>query len=331
MHFVKLSRRKFVTLLGGAAATSPLAARAQQRLPVLGFLNGFTPATDVSLRAFRQGLGDMGFVEHQNIGIEYRWAEGRYERLPEMANNLVRSDVAVILANPTAAALAAKAATKTLPVVFLTAADPVEVGLVTSLARPGGNITGATFYAAQLASRQLELLHELVPKAAAIGVFTNPHARANAEPQVRDLRKAANILGLRLHFIEVGSEGDLEAGFATLGVERADALFVTADGYFNYQLRSPIVALAARHRLPAMYAYRDVVTAGGLICYTSSAFDAGRQAGVYAGRILKGAKPADLPVTQPTKFELVINVKTARALSLVVPEKLLALADEVVE
>jgi len=197
--------------------------------------------------------------------------------------------------------------------------------------RPGGNLTGATSYVAQLASRQLEVLHGLVPTAVTIGVFMNPHARANAEPQVRDLREAAKALGLRLHVIEVGGEGDLATAFATLAGARADALFVTADGFLHNQLRDPIVALAARHQLPAMYVYRDCVEAGGLICYTSSLFDAGRQAGVYAGRILKGAKPADLPVTQPTKFELVINLTTAKALGLTIPDKLLAIADEVIE
>jgi putative ABC transport system substrate-binding protein len=317
-------------VLGGAAAW-PLMAGAQQRLPVIGFLSGFSPATDPSLAAFRQGLGEMGFVEHQNIGIEYRWAEGRYDRLPAMAADLVRRQVAVILTTPTAGALAAKAATTAIPVVFLIAGDPVEIGLVSSLNRPGGNLTGSTFYVAQLASRQLEILHDLVPRAAIIGVLVNPNARANAEPQIRDLRDAANALGLRLQVIEVGSEADLGTAFAMLTGEHADALFVTADGFFHNRLREPIIALTARHRLPAMYVYRDCVEAGGLICYTSSIFDAARQGGVYAGRILKGAKPADLPVTQPTKFELVINLKTAKALGLTVRDKLLAIADEVIE
>jgi putative ABC transport system substrate-binding protein len=207
----------------------------------------------------------------------------------------------------------------------------VEHGLVTGLGRPGGNVTGATSYVAQLASRQLEVLHDLVPKAATIGAFMNPNAPANAEPQIKDLRSAANALGVRLHVVEVSGEPDLGTAFATLVGERADALFVTADGFLHTRLRDPIIALAARHRLPAMYVYRDCVEAGGLICYTSSLFDAGRQAGLYAGRILKGAKPAELPVTQPTKFELVINLKTAKALGLEVPDKLIAIADEVIE
>jgi ABC-type uncharacterized transport system substrate-binding protein len=207
----------------------------------------------------------------------------------------------------------------------------VQVGLVTSLNRPGGNITGATFYVAQLAARQLEVLHQLVPKAATVGVLTNPNAPANAEPQIRDLQNAANTLGVRLHVLGVASERDANAAFATLVGQRADALFVTADGHLQRALRDPIVALAARHGLPAMYPYRDFVAFGGLICYTSSSTDAARQAGIYAGRILKGAQPGDLPVTQPTKFELVINLKTAKALGLHVSDKLLALADEVIE
>jgi putative tryptophan/tyrosine transport system substrate-binding protein len=325
-----MRRREVIKLIGGAVAW-PLASRAQQRLPVIGFLSGFSPGTDPTLAAVRQGLIDMGFVEHQNIGIEYRWAEGQYDRLRAMAADLVRRQVAVILTTLTAGALAAKAATTVIPVVFLVAGDPVEIGLVSSLNRPGGNLTGATFYVAQLASRQLAVLHDLVPKAAIIGVLMNPNARANAEPQVRDLREAANALGLRLQVIEVGSEADLGTAFATLAGARADALFVTADGFFHNQLRDPIIGLTARHRLPAMYVYRDCVTAGGLICYTSSIFDAARQSGVYAGRILEGASPADLPVTQPTKFELVINLKTAKALGLEIPPTLLATADEVIE
>jgi putative ABC transport system substrate-binding protein len=301
-------------------------------MPVIGFLSGFSPTGGAdTLAAFRQGLSDAGFIEHQNVGFEYRWAEGRYDRLPAMAADLARRQVALILTSPTAAALAAKAASATIPIVFLIAGDPVELGLVAALNRPGGNATGATFYVAQLTSRRLEVLHELVPKAATIGVFMNPNARENADPQVKDLRAAAELLGLRLQVMEVGSEGDLGTAFATLKGARADALFVTADGFFNAQLRNAIIAQAAHHRLPAMYAYREFVADGGLISYTSPVFDAGRQAGVYAGRILKRASPANLPVTQPTKFELVVNLKTAKALGLNVPDKLLALADEVIE
>jgi putative tryptophan/tyrosine transport system substrate-binding protein len=328
-----VTRREFITLLGGAVAL-PLAVRAQQpTMPIVGVLSGFSPSGGAhSLAAFRQGLSDTGYVEHQNVGIEYRWAEGRYDRLPAMANELVSRQVAVILTTPTAGALAAKTATTTIPVVFLIAGDPVQIGLVASLNRPGGNLTGATFYVAQLMSRQLKVLYELLPTALNIGVLVNPNAPvANVEPQVRDLQTAANALGLRLHVVSAANELDAETAFATLVRVPVDALLITSDGIFSQQLREPLVALAARYRLPALYSHREFVEAGGLICYTSSVFDAGRQAGVYAARILKGAKPADLPVTQPTKFDLVINLKTAKAINLNVPDKLLALADEVIE
>jgi putative tryptophan/tyrosine transport system substrate-binding protein len=333
MHRQEMKRRQFIGLLGGAAAC-PLAARAQQStMPVIGSLSGFSPAGGAeSLAAFRQGLSETGFIEHQNIGIEYRWAEGRYDRLPAMATDLVHRRVALILTAPTAAALAAKGATTSIPVVFLVAGDPVHLGLVASLNRPGGNVTGATFYAGQLTSRQLQVLHQLVPKVATIGVLINPNSPAGSiEPQIRDLELAAKALGLQLRVLKVADELDAGAAFATLAEQRVDAVFVTVDAIFNSQLRDPLVALAARHRLPTMFPWRDHVAVGGLICYTSSVFDAGRQAGVYAGRILKGEKPADLPVTQPTKFDLIINLKTAEALGLDVPANLLALADEVIE
>ena len=325
-----IGRRDFITLLGGAAAW-PLATRAQQRLPVIGFLDGLSPGSDnYLLNAFRQGLRETGFVEHQTVGIEYRWAEGRYERLPMMAADLVRQQVAALFATPTSAAIAAKAATTTIPVVFLTSADPVQVGLVASLNRPGGNVTGATAYVAQLASKQLDMQRKLVPNAMRFGVFVNPNAPENAEHQVKDLQTAATTLGLNLRLLKVGGEAEINEAFAALVAERVEALFVTADA-FLLALRNPIITLAARYRIPTMYPRREYVEAGGLITWTSSVVDATRQAGVYAGRILKGERPADLPITQPIKFELVINLKTAKAVSLDVPPTLLAVADEVIE
>jgi putative ABC transport system substrate-binding protein len=328
-----LGRREFIGAIGAVAVACPSVARAQQRqvaMPVIGLLAGNSPSTFADdLMAVRQGLNDLGFVEHRNVGIEYRWAEDRYDRLPAMAADLVRQQVALIYAAPTVAVSAAKAATKTIPIVFTTAGDPVQLGLVASLNRPGGNLTGTTFYAGQLASKQLALLHELVPKAAAIGVIANPNA-PTAEPQIRDLETAVKVLGLRLHVLHVSKEADIATAFTSLVTLRADALFVTADAFLRGR-REPIVALAAHHRIPTMYAQRDFITAGGLISYTSSISEAVRLSGRYAGRILKGEKPADLPVMQPTRFELVVNLKIARMLGLNVPDRLLALADEVIE
>jgi putative ABC transport system substrate-binding protein len=246
-----MKRREVITLVGGAAAW-PVAVRAQQRLPVIGLLSGFSPSGGgETLEAFRQGLGDSGFVEHQNVGIEYRWAEGKYDRLSAMAADLVRRQVALILTTPTAGALAAKAATTTIPIVFLIAGDPVQIGLVPSIGRPGGNLTGATFFVAQLVARQLAVLHELLPGATTIGVLVNPSSPANSEPQVRDLRTAADALGLRLHVANAASEREAEAAFVTLVGTPVEALFVTSDAIFSQQLREALVALAARYQLPA--------------------------------------------------------------------------------
>jgi putative ABC transport system substrate-binding protein len=326
-----VKRREFIALSGGTAAAWPLTAGAQQAaVPVIGLLAGNSPSTFADdLMSMRQGLSDMGFVEHRNVGIEYRWAEDRYDRLPAMATDLVRQQVALIYAAPTVAVLAAKSVTRTIPIVFATAGDPVQLGLVASLNRPGGNVTGTTFYAGQLASKQLEFLHELLPRAAIIGVLANPNSPL-ADYQLKDLEAAANVLGLHLHVLHVSREAEIETAFASFIAQRADALFVTADALLRGRADA-IVALATQHRIPAMYAQRDFVTVGGLISYTSSISDAVRHSGRYIGRILKGEKPADLPVTQPTKFELVINLKTARALGLDVPVKLLALADAVIE
>src|SRR5262245_25392968 len=259
-----MRRRDVISLFASSVVVPamlwPRGARTQQRLPVVGFLNGNTPAGAAdNMVSFRQGLHETGFVEHVNVGFEFRWAEGHYDRLPALAADLIRTRISVIYAGPTAAALAAKAATTTVPIVFATAGDPVQLGLVTSLNRPGGNVTGVTFYAAQLASKQLELLHEMVPKALTIAVLVNPNA-PNAEPQTRELEVAAKALGLRLLVLNVGSESDISTAFAALVAQRADALFVTADAFFLAR-REPIIALAARHRLPAMYALRDFITA----------------------------------------------------------------------
>jgi putative ABC transport system substrate-binding protein len=324
-----MKRRTFITLIGGAVAW-PLAARAQRpAMPVIGFLRS-TSSSDTGhlAAAFRQGLREAGFVEGHDCAIEYRWADNQLDRLPVLVADLLRRPVAVIVTN-TPGALAAKVATTTVPIVFAAGGDPVRDGLVASLNRPGGNVTGISFMSAELGAKQLGLLRELRPRAARIAVLNDPKF-PTTERVVSNVRAAASAFGQQIEALYAGSDGEIETAFTTLVQRGADALF-TGSGGFMYSRRELIVALAARHRIPAIYILRDYVAAGGLMSYGPSITDAYRQAGVYAGRILKGEKPGDLPVMLPTKFELVINLMTAKALGLDVPDRLLALADEVIE
>jgi putative tryptophan/tyrosine transport system substrate-binding protein len=327
-----MRRRDVLTLLGGAAAGWPLDSRAQQRsLPVIGYLNGQSPA-DVAdnLAAFRQGLNDTGYVEHRNVGIEYRWAQGQVDRLPAFAADLVRRQVSGIVATGgIVPALSAKAATASIPIIFNTGGDPVKLGLVSSFNRPGGNVTGVSFLVNQLGSKRLELLHELVPAATAVGVLVNP-ASPISQSETSDVQAAARVLGLDLQMENASGERDIDTAFASFVQKRVSALFVSSDAFFTAR-RDQVVALAARHALPVSYGTRQGVAAGGLMSYGASSNDSYRQVGVYTGRVPKGEKPVDLPVMQPTKFEFVINLKTAKALGLDVPAKLLALTDEVIE
>jgi putative ABC transport system substrate-binding protein len=330
-----MKRREFIALVGGAAVAPshlwPLAARAQQALPVIGFMSSLTPSDQAAIMtAFRRGLGDTGFIEGRNVAIEYRWAEGRYERLPEMAADLTRRQVAVVAAiSGTPAALAAKAATTTIPIVFAMASDPVDAGLVGSLNRPGGNITGATFFTGLLGEKRVGLLRELVPKATTIALLVNPDNRSGVVDGI-NAQAAVHAIGLRAKMFDARDGREIDAVFATLARERPDALYVNPDALF-FNERTRIVALAARHALPAIYADRESAEAGGLFSYGASRTEAYRQAGSYVGRILKGEKPGDLPVVLPTKYPLVINLKTAKTLGLEVPDRLLVAADEVIE
>jgi putative tryptophan/tyrosine transport system substrate-binding protein len=327
-----VKRREFITLAGGAAAW-PVAAWAQQpAMPVVGLLDPRSPdALADRLRGFRQGLKDTGYIEGENVAIEYRWAENQNERLPELAAELVRRRVAVIITpGGTASALAAKAATTTIPIVFVVAEDPVRLGLVASHARPGGNLTGINFLSTELTAKRLELLRELVPAATRVAVLVNPANTTNTESTLRDVEPAARAMGLQIQVLNASTSREINAAYATFVRERPDALFVSTDPFFNGR-RVQMVHLASYHRVPATYGNRDVAEAGGLMSYGTNITDAWRQAGVYASRILKGAKPADLPVEQASKFELVVNAETARMLGITVPPTLLATADEVIE
>jgi len=325
-------RRTFITLLGGAAAAWPLAARAQQpTMPVIGFVSARSAEASVrDAAAFHKGLSKTGYVEGQNVAVEYHWLEGQFSRLPSLMTDLVRRRVAVIATPNNAGALAAKAATTTIPIVFGVAEDPTHLGLVASLARPGGNATGINFFPGEVVAKRLGLLHDLVPKAVRIAVLVNPSNTKVAEATLREIPEAARALGLQIQVLNASTNREIEAAFAALARDRADALFVAGDGFFSSR-RVQFATLAMRDRIPAAYSERDYVAAGGLMSYGTDLTEVFHQIGVYTGSILKGTKPADLPVLQPTKFEFALNLQTARALGLEVPPQLLASVDEAID
>ena len=327
-----MQRREFITLLSGGAAAWPLVVRAQQpALPVVGFVrDGSADASAPFAAAFRKGLNETGYVEGQNVTVEYHWLEGQYDRLPAVMADLVRRRVAVIASVGNLPALVAKAATATIPIVFGVGDDPVRLGLVSSLARSGGNATGINFFLQEVTAKRLRILHELVPKAVRIAVLVNPGNVSVAESTVREVQQAAPAIGLQIQILNASTIGEIDAAFATLARERPDALFVAADAFFTSR-RGQLATLTARDRIPAAYGLREQVAAGGLMSYGTDFGDAFRQVGVYTGSILKGAKPADLPVLQSTKFEFVINLQTARALGIEVPPGVMSVADEVIE
>jgi len=327
-----MKRREFITLLGGAVVSWPLAARAQQpAMPVIGFLDAGSAAERADVvAAFRKGLAEAGFVEGQNVAIEFRWAQNQYDQLPVLAADLVRRRVDVIAATGGPAALAAKAASATIPIVFRLAVDPIAAGLVASLSHPGGNVTGVTTLNLEVGPKRLEFLHELVPTATIMAALVNPTNPSNAEILSRDLQATARLVGLQLHLLHASSDADIDAAFATLTELRAGGLVIGTDAFFTDR-NEKLAALALRYRIPTISQAREFVAAGGLMSYGGSFADSYRLAGVYTGRILKGEKPADLPVQQATKLELFVNIKTAKALGVEVPPTLLALADEVIE
>jgi putative tryptophan/tyrosine transport system substrate-binding protein len=325
-----MKRRELIFLLGGAMTAARALGAQQKAMPVIGYLSGASPGPYAPfVAAFHRGLTETGYVEEQNVAIEYRWAEGRYDRMPALAADLVGRKVDVIAAGGDTAVLAAKSATSTIPIVFFSGSDPADRGLVASLARPGGNVTGVTFMTGELMPKRLELLCELVPQARVIALLVNSNKQGD-EPIMRDVQEAARAKGVQLHILKAGSESEIDTAFASLVQLHAGGLVVSPDAFFGSR-RDQLVALASRHGVPAIYEWREFAAAGGLISYGSSLTDTWRQVGIYAGKILKGAKPADLPIQRPTIFELVINLKTAKALGLTVPPLLLATADEVIE